>query len=120
MFVRINKNYCNNFFSRYSHHHSKSQIPTVVSLQYVKNFGYPTCLDCVHFVPSKYEHSPDLGKCSKFAEQELSSGVINLGWASVMRISDKHCGPYAKHKKTINSDYLKIVHRINDHESENQ
>lgn len=106
-------------FLRYNHYLSRSQIPTVVSLQYVKNFGYPTCLDCVHFVPSKYENYPDLGKCSKFAEQELNTGNIKLEWASVMRISDKNCGPYAKYKTTIKGDYLKIVRKIQHPETEN-
>lgn len=112
MFVRINKYFCKTFFLRYSHHHSKSQIPTVVSLQYVKNLGYPTCFDCVHFVPSQYDDSPDLGKCLKFANQELSSGEIKLEWASVMRISERYCGPYAIYKQKIKGNHLQVVHRI--------
>jgi hypothetical protein len=118
MFVKLSKYYCNKVFSRYNHDLSKSNFPTFVSLQYVKNLGYPTCLDCVYFVPSKYENSPDLGKCSKFAEQELSSGVIKLEWASVMRINERNCGPSAIHKLTIKGDHLKIVHRIQHPETE--
>lgn len=118
MFVRINKYYCKTFFLRYNHDLSRNQIPTVVSLQYVKNLGYPSCLDCVHFVPSKYDNSPELGKCSKFAEQDLSSGIIKMEWASVMRINEINCGPYAKYKTTIKGDYLKIVHRIQHPETE--
>jgi len=118
MLTRINKYYIK-FFSHYSHNNSKNQIPNIVSLQYVKNLGYPTCLDCVHFVPSKYDDYPSLGKCAKFAKQDFSSGNIELEWASVMRISDKDCGPYAKHKQTIKGDYLKIVHKIQHPDTEN-
>lgn len=111
MLVRISK-YYKKFFLRYSHTHSKSELISFVSLQYVKNLGYPTCLDCVHFVPSKYDDYPGLGKCAKFAKQELSTGNIEMEWADVMRISDKDCGPNAKYKKTIKEDYVKIIHKI--------
>jgi len=107
--MRINKT-----LLRYNHDLSKSQIPTIVSIQYVKNLGYPTCLDCIYFVPSKIDNSPDLGKCAKFAEQDLSSGKINLKSASFMRLIDRdgYCGPNAKYKQTIKGDHLIIVHRI--------
>jgi hypothetical protein len=112
MFVRVNKYFCKTLFSRYIHNHSKSSIPTVVSLQYVRNLGYPSCLDCVHFVQSKYDNSPDLGKCLKFAKKELRSGEIKLESAFVMRISESDCGPYARYKQKIKDNYLKIVNRI--------
>lgn len=102
----------NKIFLRWGHHDSKSVFPTVVNLQYVKNIGAPTCLDCIYFVPSKYENAPDLSKCSKFAKQEYSSGNIQLEWADVMRISYHHCGPYAKYKETNKSNYIQITRKI--------
>ena len=120
MFVRVNKYFCKTFFSRYSQNSINKEIPTIVSLQYVKNLGYPTCLDCIHFIPSKWDDTPDLGKCSKFATQELSSGNIELKWASVARIDERCCGPYAKHKETIKGNYCQIVHKIRHPETENR
>jgi len=104
----------NKVFLRYCHQHSKTKFPiTVVSLQYVKYLGYPTCLDCKYFVPSIYDDESETGKCSKFATQELSSGKVNLEFAAVMRISDRYCGPNAKYKEIKkNDDCVEVKYQI--------
>jgi len=105
----------NYIFKRLSHQYSKTTIPipVIVRLQYVKNIGFTTCSDCIYFVESK-THNPNHSKCLKFAKKNLITGVIELSFADINRDYDHLCGPEAKYKEVVKSDYAQLLIPIDD------
>jgi hypothetical protein len=103
----------NYIFKRFSHQQSKTTLPTIVSLQYVKNIGFTTCSDCIYFVPSK-TNNLNHSKCLKFAKKNLITGVIELSFADINRDYDHLCGPYAKYKEVTKTDSAQILIPVDD------
>ena len=66
----------------------------------------PFCINCVYFIPhtNNYPYDPIpsdqlYGKCSKFSEVDLVTGIVKYEYARVCRV-DK-CGPTGTHYKKI-------------------
>ncbi len=83
-------------------------IPTFVDVQYVKNFGEKSCLNCIYLVTSSNTNL-SFSHCAKFGEQNLVTGKIELSYASIMRKQYGPCGINAKYKKEKNNHTLLMV-----------
>ena len=104
-----------NIMKRLSHTHSKSikLTPTLVSLQYTKNLGTPSCSDCIYFVPSE-TYNLNHAKCRKFAKQNIITNQIELTYADINRDYDSLCGQSAKYKETVNKKVAQILIPVDD------
>jgi hypothetical protein len=100
-------------FKRFSHQHSRTSIPLIVSLQYVKNIGFTTCSDCIYFVPSE-TCNPNHSLCRKLAKKNLITGLIELSYADINRRYDHLCGPDAKYKEVMKSNNAQILIPVDD------
>jgi hypothetical protein len=103
----------NYIFKRFSHQNFITPIPIIVSLQYVKNSGIPTCSDCIYFVESETSN-PNNSKCRKFVQQNFITGLIDLSFADINRRYDHLCGPNAKYKEVMKSDYAHLLIPVDD------
>lgn len=99
---------------RFSHTHSKTNIPSsknnsiIVNSQFVKNLGFPSCSDCIYFVPSE-TYNPNHAKCRKFGKQNVINGSIDLSFADINREYQHLCGPNATYKETVRHNFIQIL-----------
>ena len=66
---------------------------------FIRNKALPICSNCVHFIEhtNNYPYDPipsneRYGKCKKFGEVNMITGVIEYDLASTCRINDNKCG----------------------------
>lgn len=74
---------------------------------FIRNMELPTCSSCVHFIEhtNNYPYDPipsdeKYGKCKKFGEVNLITGVIQYDLASNCRLNNDKCG-------NLGSEYIK-------------
>ena len=77
---------------------------------FIKNTELPICSSCLHFIEHTnnypYDSIPSneqYGKCKKFGEVNLVTGVIEYDFANNCRLNNTKCGMFA-------SEY---IHKIN-------
>jgi hypothetical protein len=65
---------------------------------FIRNTALPICLNCVHFIEhtNNYPYDPipnneKYGRCKKFGEVNMVSGVIEYDLAINCRLSDSKC-----------------------------
>jgi len=65
----------------------------------IRNKGLPICFNCSHFIAhtNNYPYDPipsneRYGRCKKFGEVDMISGVIEYDLASYCRLDDNKCG----------------------------
>jgi len=68
---------------------------------YIRNQKLPICSNCVHFIEhtNKYPYDPFpsdslYGKCKKFGEVNIVSGIVAYDFASLCRDNNNKCGKY--------------------------
>jgi hypothetical protein len=66
---------------------------------FIRNKCLPICANCIHFIEHTnnypYDPLPDdrfYGKCKKYGELDLISGVINHDFAKHCRMDNTKCG----------------------------
>jgi hypothetical protein len=66
---------------------------------FIKNKNLPICSKCIYFIEHKnnypYDSLPsdeDYGKCKKFGEVNIITGVTHYDFAKNCRSNDKKCG----------------------------
>ena len=76
-----------------------STVPT-----FIRNKQLPICSKCVHFIEhtNNYPYDPipsneQYGRCKKFGEVNMITGIINYDLASYCRLNDNQCGKFASH-----------------------
>ena len=69
---------------------------------FIRNKELPICLKCVHFIEhtNNYPYVPipsneQYGKCKKFGEVNMITGLIEHDLASDCRLNDDKCGKFA-------------------------
>jgi hypothetical protein len=74
----------------------------------IKNGKLPLCIQCKYFIEHK---SPDrdqlLGRCKRFAEMDLVTGIIEYRFAKICRDDNSKCGTYGleyKNKSKLSSE----------------
>ena len=65
----------------------------------IRNLQYPACKNCVHFIEhtNNYPYDPvpcneQYGKCKKFGEMNVVTGVVHNDYAGLCRENEKKCG----------------------------
>ena len=56
----------------------------------IRKFQYPACVNCVYFI--KTTNNENYGRCKKFGEMDLVTGVIEHDFAKLCREDTKKCG----------------------------
>jgi len=72
--------------------------------QFIINSKVPICKNCVYFKPYD-EKSYHLGKCTKFGNMDILSGIIEYNYAYTCRTSNNLCsfnGTYYEERKHPN------------------
>jgi hypothetical protein len=66
---------------------------------FIRNKNFPTCINCLYFIEDKtnypYDSIPNdekYGRCKKFGEVNLITGIIDYDLASNCRLNDNKCG----------------------------
>jgi hypothetical protein len=86
-------------------------LSTVFSTQkiFIRNTELPNCFNCLHFIEYKnnYPYDPipcntQYGKCKKFGEVNLITGVIEYDFANNCRNDVNKCGK-------LGSEYMKKI-----------
>jgi hypothetical protein len=76
---------------------------------FIRNKELPICSKCVHFIEytNNYPYDPapsneKYGRCKKFGEVDMVTGVINYDLAGNCRLNDSKCGKFGSEytKKT--------------------
>ncbi len=74
-----------------------STVPT-----FIRNKKLPICSECIHFIEhtNNYPYDPTLsnqqyGKCNKFGEVNMITGLIEYDLASDCRLDNNKCGKFA-------------------------
>jgi len=73
----------------------------------IRNKHLPICVNCVHFIEDKsnYPYDPlpnnKYGRCKKFGEINIISGVVEYDFAEKCRNDIKLCGKNGKEFKHI-------------------
>ena len=74
--------------------------------KFIINLKVPICKNCVYFKPNNYDGKfYDLGKCTKFGQMDIVSGIIEYKYASTCRTSNNLCsfnGTYYEERKHPN------------------
>ena len=67
----------------------------------IRNTALPICLNCLHFIEhtNNYPYDPipsneKYGRCKKFGEVNMVSGVIEYDLAINCRLNDSKCGKF--------------------------
>jgi len=61
--------------------------------QFIINLKVPICKNCVYFKPYNYDGKfYDLGKCTKFGQMDIVSGIIEYKYACNCRTNNNLCG----------------------------
>jgi len=67
--------------------------------QFIRNENLPVCADCLHFIRHKnnypYDPIPNdkmYGKCKKFGQLDMVTGLIEHDYANECRLDDNRCG----------------------------
>ena len=70
----------------------------------IRNNKLPICSNCLHFIEHKNNYPYDplpsdslYGKCKKFGEVNLVTGIVAHDFASLCRDNHKKCGKYGSH-----------------------
>jgi len=68
---------------------------------FIRNKAVPICINCLHFIEdtNNYPYDPipsneKYGKCKKFGEANMVTGVIEYDLASNCRLNDSKCGKF--------------------------
>ena len=56
----------------------------------IRKIQYPTCVNCVYFI--KTTSNVNYGRCKKFGEMDLVTGLIDHDFAKLCRDDTKKCG----------------------------
>ena len=66
---------------------------------FIRNTKFPACNNCLYFIEHKnnypYDPTPDdkkYGKCKKFGEINLITGIIDYDYAMDCRLNSEKCG----------------------------
>jgi len=64
---------------------------------FIKNIDLPICSNCLHFIKNTNQHDPILnseqyGRCKKFGEMNVITGVIEYDIAKKCRSNNIKCG----------------------------
>jgi len=69
---------------------------------FIRNTELPICSNCVHFIEHTnnypYDAKPSnerYGKCKKFGEMDMITGIIHYDLASNCRLNNNQCGKLA-------------------------
>ena len=70
---------------------------------FIRNTEIPICSKCIHFIEhtNNYPYDPvpsneQYGKCKKFGEVNMITGIIKYDLASDCRLKDSKCGNVGK------------------------
>jgi hypothetical protein len=70
---------------------------------FIRNTELPVCSKCLHFIEhtNNYPYDPvpsneQYGKCKKFGEVNMITGIIKYDLASECRLKDNKCGIIGK------------------------
>jgi len=67
---------------------------------FIRNKNLPLCIHCVHFIEHKnnypYDSLPSdtYGKCKKFGEVDIVTGIIQYDFAKLCRVDSGKCGRF--------------------------
>jgi hypothetical protein len=68
---------------------------------YIRNKELPICSNCLHFIEHKNNYPYDpipsnerYGRCKKFDQVDMITGVIEYDLASNCRLNDSKCGKF--------------------------
>lgn len=63
----------------------------------IKNDKSNVCANCIHFIPWNTDPKVyEYGKCRKFGNRDLVSGLINYNYADICRNNEDYCGKSGK------------------------
>jgi len=72
-----------------------------IEKNFIRNKALPICVKCLHFIEYKnnYPYDPiprneQYGRCKKFGEVNMITGVIEYDLASNCRLNDSKCGKF--------------------------
>jgi len=67
------------------------------------------CVDCRHFMPTKYTH-PDHehARCAKASTQNLVTGIVKFQYCEVMRMAGQPCGLDGLLYSSKHEEYLDV------------
>ena len=57
----------------------------------IKNIDIPSCKNCIHFEPSRY-NIDSTSRCNKFGEKNIITDEINKDFADSCRKNEEKCG----------------------------
>ena len=79
-----------------------SKFSTRTGINFIRNKSLPICSNCVHFIEhtNNYPYDPipnneQYGKCKKFGEVNMITGLIDFDLANDCRLNDSKCGKLA-------------------------
>lgn len=71
---------------------------------FIRNQKLPICSNCIHFIEHKTNYPYDplssdklYGKCKKFGEVNIVTGIYEYDFASLCRDNINKCGKYGSH-----------------------
>ena len=67
----------------------------------IKNAQFPSCKDCIHFIPDKYnlKYASQSSKCKQFGKKDVVTDKITYQYAYTCRVDESLCGTNGKHFK---------------------
>jgi hypothetical protein len=59
---------------------------------FIRNVDKPSCTKCIYYQPRTYsEYTSTLGKCTKFGDKDIHTGMILYDYAESCRRDDSKC-----------------------------
>ena len=76
--------------------------------EFIRNKNLPICVNCLHFIEhtNNYPYDPqpsdkDYGRCKKFGEVNVITGLIDYDFAKNCRDDNKKCGKTGSEYKDL-------------------
>ena len=77
-----------------------------VNSTFIINYNYPSCKNCIHFIPHLINNKicKEKSSCKLFGYKDIINDEISYEYAFICRNSDNFCGKEAKYFENNNNN----------------